>query len=323
MVTLALQDETSNDGPQSTSATAKSMLDLSVRTFAGYAAEPVFIPGLFETPHVWQEIKDRLGVPDAMCLDLPGHIAAPASDNGGNAVRERQQVEDWIDEAADRIADTYPAEPVVLVGHSTGSLLALALAARHPDRVCGVVAVGGLIAGDRGWRFDPYAGMMKIPGIGRPLGRVFWSAWLSSPERFRRGIASAAGFELDTPWAEEMRKALSGCDPDAISAFAEWVLTADIEHLLGKVEAPILSLIGTRDRVVTPLHQLRLLRKAPNAQAMLFDGGHLLFAEHPAPVVIALDAWLRRCATPGPAVLSGTGPAPPDLAQVTARLAEG
>lgn len=264
--------------------------------FPGFLAEPVFLPGLFETPHVWQDIKKRLGRPDAMCLDLPGHLATSPATGRGAGVEDGPAIDDWIDETAARIRTAHNGAAVVLVGHSTGGLLALALAARHPDLVAGLVVVGALTAGDRGRRFDICASAMKIPGIGLPLGRALWAAWLSSPETFRRGIVSAAGLNLDTPWAEDMRKALSGCDPDAIGAFTDWVLTADIEHLLEKVDAPILSLIGTRDRVVTPQHQLRLLRKAPNAQAMLLDGGHLLFAEHPEPVVVAIEAWLRRCA---------------------------
>ncbi|SNT23381.1 alpha/beta fold hydrolase [Tropicimonas sediminicola] len=253
--------------------------------------EPVFLPGLFETPHVWADIIHRLDLADPLCLDLPGHGAA----DWGERLRPKLRIDAWLDAAARSIEQRHGETGVVLVGHSTGGLLALALAARRPELISGLFLVGALTSGDRGRRFDPCARAMMLPGIGRPLARLFWSAWLRTPARFRRGLDAAAGMALDAPWAEDMRRALLGCDPDAVSACAEWVLTADIGHLLERVDAPVLSLIGTRDIVVPPHHQLELIRKAPKAQAMLIDGGHLLFAESPGDVATALRGWLQHC----------------------------
>jgi pimeloyl-ACP methyl ester carboxylesterase len=255
----------------------------------------VFLPGLFETPHVWRDIIDRLGLEDPLCLDLPGHVPRQSS----KQVRTDLRTGAWLDDIARRIGRRHRHRPVVLVGHSTGGLLALQLAERHPSLVSGLFLVGALTSGDRGRWFDPVAHAMTVAAIGRPLSRAIWSVWLGSPRRFRRWIDMAAGAHVDLQGAEAMRRTLRACDPDAISACAEWVIQADIRDILGRINAPILSLIGARDRVVAPHHQLDLIRRAPNAQAMLMNGGHLLFAERPEDAVTALCGWLLHCGRTG------------------------
>ena len=65
-------------------------------------------------------------------MDLSGH--------GDSSWRETYRPEDWLDEAV-AVLDAAGSRRPVVVGHSRGGRQALALAARHPERVAAAVVL--------------------------------------------------------------------------------------------------------------------------------------------------------------------------------------
>lgn len=73
----------------------------------------------------------------ALAVDLPGHgVSAPAEDG--------EYSPEAIAAEAGSLLDALDLRPVVLVGHSYGSLVAIALAARRPADVVGILLVEAL-----------------------------------------------------------------------------------------------------------------------------------------------------------------------------------
>lgn len=264
----------------------------------------VFLPGLFETPEMWAPLTAPLS-PRPMHVDLPGHrpgdsAAAVTADLGSGA---------WFDRVAERIRRRSQGRPAVIVGHSTGAMLAIRLARHHPELVHSLVLVNALTCGHRDRTRDRLGSLIRHALIGPAAFRTLWHLWLSTPFTFRKGFTTSAARPAHLPEAEPMRARLLACDPAAVRACALWVLQTSVAEDLAHVRAPLLALIGRADPVVPPLHQLRLVQRAPNAQAQLLEGGHLLYAENPAHLRRVLWSWPLHAAR-GAATAWGQSPAP-------------
>jgi len=70
---------------------------------------------------------------DAVALDLPGFGSAPVPETVWGTPEYAEAVAAMLDEMAER---------VVVLGHSFGGRIAVQLAARNPDRICGLVLSG-------------------------------------------------------------------------------------------------------------------------------------------------------------------------------------
>lgn len=250
----------------------------------------VFLPGLFETPAIWTPLHRRMADRFIHNLDLPGHLPGerPAQLSrdlpSGEAVRTLSQ----------RLNAASGGRPCHLVGHSSGGLLALMLAAREPGLIASLVLVGTPFAGHRGLRRDAWAELLKRERLVRWMLPTLWRGGLSSRARFRRILRSVLPEDALPRVPDGMRLALMRCDPQAVRQFAAWVLAQDATGLLQEVSVPALVIIGRDDRVVPARHQIDLLKALPRAQARIVPGGHLPFVEHPVAFERTLRAWMAQ-----------------------------
>jgi pimeloyl-ACP methyl ester carboxylesterase len=92
----------------------------------------VFVHGGGAHAHWWTHVAatfaDQFRV---VALDLSGH--------GDSTHRDRYVLEQWTDEVIAVAADADMSGPPVIVGHSMGGFVTIATAARHGDRISGVV----------------------------------------------------------------------------------------------------------------------------------------------------------------------------------------
>lgn len=162
--------------------------------------------------------------------------------------------------------------PADLLGWSDGGIVALFLAARHPERVRRVV-VSGANARLDGMEPAAVRGMRDTP-----------------PERMARDLAA-------------LREAYAAASPDGAGhwpvvvakARAMWLAPVGLEPAdLARIAAPTLLVAGDRD-LVRPEHEVELLRSIRSAQLLILPGtGHRTFdarADWVLPVVWSfLDA---------------------------------
>lgn len=216
----------------------------------------------------------------------------------GHSTRPRRRIwtpgaqADLLHEALRRLGVERP----VVVGHSWGTLVALALAWRHPDAVRRLVLMSGYyfpsfrldvlllsppalpILGDLiRYTISPLLGRLMLPLI---LRRLFAPAPVPQHlANFPFGLAlrpwqlraSAAEAALMIPWAVAFRR-----------------------HLR-KVRTPALILAGTGDRLITTRNQsARLGAVLPHGEFRAIAGvGHMVHHSAPDQVVEAIEAAAR------------------------------
>jgi haloalkane dehalogenase len=104
------------------------------------AATVVFLHGNPTSSYLWRHVIAELA-PKARCLapDLIGMGDSGTSSSGYRFVDHRRYLDAWFEAV---VGD----EPIFLVIHDWGSALGFDWAYRHPDQVCGIVYMEGVVA---------------------------------------------------------------------------------------------------------------------------------------------------------------------------------
>jgi pimeloyl-ACP methyl ester carboxylesterase len=201
-------------------------------------------------------------------------------------------------------APHHNVERPVLVGHSTGAAVALALALAHPARVAAVVTLGGYFFSARGEGAHP-GRILNIPVLGPllqativvPLGLTL------APLVLRHVFAPG---RVDEPYA---RVATSlAVRPGHLAADSAEI--ADVEQGLrklapryGELGVPIVAVHGLADGVVSSGQSVRLCQLAPRCELVLVDdAGHQPHFTRPEIVLEAVATAWRRAAGAAPSL---------------------
>jgi pimeloyl-ACP methyl ester carboxylesterase len=221
-----------------------------------------------------------------LALDLPGHMRS-----AGPALTTVQAMADWVLAAMDAAG----VQRAALVGHSMGSLIALAAAARAPERATALAMLGScvpmpvpqalldlskndpLAAIDRvvSFSFSTLAAKPSYPGPG---------VWL-------RGAARALMRQM---LAAQDDAALFHTDFTACNAYTDGLQAAST------VTCPAHLVLGQFDQMTQP-RAARAVADALKAQVHTVPAGHHLMAECPDAVLHALRLVLRSTADATPA----------------------
>lgn len=209
---------------------------------------------------------------DSIAVDLPGH-----GESDGPPYKTIAEYADWLGDEIRRTG----AEPVALVGHSMGSLVALETAARNPDMVSHLVLIGtsarmavnaDLLAAARARDASAAAMVIKwtLPrdsGYGRPKN---WA--LALAESFIEAAASG----------------ILANDLDASNDYANTLQVA------AKVRCPTLLLLGENDKMTPPTRAQPLAAALSDARIVIVEKvGHMVPLEKPAEVNEAITLFLK------------------------------
>ncbi len=164
-----------------------------------------------------------------LCLRLPGHGVAPPRDEPNDCVA-------WLADAEAgllRLVDEGAGQPVALVGLSMGGLLALQLAARHPERVGRVVALAPALQ------------------VSTQLSWIFWALGLAysilPASLFERRMGKGESNITDP----EARASNPKSPPFMLRTFLSFdELRLATRAIVGDVHQPILLLHGRLDTTV-------------------------------------------------------------------------
>ncbi|MFN8721546.1 MAG: alpha/beta fold hydrolase [Rhodospirillales bacterium] len=162
--------------------------------------------------------------------------------------------------------------PMVLVGHSVGGGMAIAAAARMPDRVRAVVTM---------------AAQSFVEDRTRDGIRAAEAAFRDPAQRARleRHHGRNTGWALDA-WIGTWLS----------PAFAGWTLDAD----LVRVRCPVLAIHGDADEYGSTAHAARIAAGVPGPAGTLVvaGGGHFPHRERPAETADAVARFLGRVGEP-------------------------
>jgi pimeloyl-ACP methyl ester carboxylesterase len=261
----------------------------------------VLVHGLGGSHLNWMRVAPQLTrYGRVLAPDLPGFGRTPAAGHpttvGGYA--------DFLD----RVIDQTCTEPVVLVGNSMGGLVALAEAARHPQRVAGLVLVDAVLPGPWRRRRPPLVVLAFVSYLVPTLGR-----WVLHHVRDRLSVedlvAGAIRLLAQRPelipadvieaHIELERERGRSRDNDAAyvqaahSIAGALVNRVGFRRLIGRVSAPTLIVHGDADRLVRADAARKAQRRRRDWELhVLDDVGHIPMLEVPHQFLEILNAWL-------------------------------
>lgn len=213
-------------------------------------------------------------------IELPGHGSAPDWDD----------TRDFSDQALEIALDALPPDPVPLIGHSFGAVLALRLAVERPSRVSSLVliepvffaAAKGTWAHDKAMRdMEPYA---KKLAAGSPAmaAKAFTDVW-----------------DRETPWDEipARQKEYLRSRIHLVKA-GDPLLLDDAPHILSpgrleKLDMPVTIIDGGDSHPVIEKIIVTIGDRMPNAEWITVPGaGHMVPLTHPKAVAQAVEGRL-------------------------------
>ncbi|HEX8951815.1 MAG TPA: alpha/beta fold hydrolase [Polyangia bacterium] len=253
----------------------------------------VLIHGWMMTHWYFRPLLDALGGErELFAIDLPGF---------GESDRPSRAAFGYdAGSFADIVAatlDTLGVARADVLGHSMGGGVAVALAARHPERVQRLVAVAAAV-----YRLElttPLAKLALLPVVGRHLARVGLTR--RSFARACRAESVRDGRCLDDEWIDYFWARLErpGGHDAAHTCLTVLTSAADNNGDPGRVRAPTLLVWGDEDRLVPLGHGKRLARAIAGARLEVVPAsGHMPFIERTEEFLRVLRPFLAAPASP-------------------------
>ncbi len=220
--------------------------------------------------------------------DLRGHGTSSVRAGRGTRFGYHQLVALDLEAMVATERRSHPERPVFLLGHSLGGQLAALFAARHPERVRGIVLVAACSVYHRGYPGLARAGVL----LATQAAALLATAWGYFPgRRLRFAGNESAGVMRD--WARQARTGrydLEGTEEDH-------------EGRLAGLELPLLAVSVDNDRLAPPSAIDHLCAKLPGARLTRWHYGateagpsarldHFRWVRHGAPLAAYVRAWV-------------------------------
>lgn len=181
-------------------------------------------------------------------------------------------------EDLEAVADRLELERFPLLGISQGAAVSIEYAARHPERVSGLILFGGYAAG---WRHTTTDDEKARREAVRDLTRVGWGT--DNPayrhifsQTFMPGVSPD-----ELAWFDEFQRLTTS--PENAARFQDAFGDIDVRHRLGDVKAPTLVLHSTGDQRIPVSDGRYIARAIPGAQFVPLDSrNHVLVGYEPA-----------------------------------------
>jgi len=238
----------------------------------------LFLHGLGGGHHAWDAQLQhfaKLGYA-AHAWDQPGY--------GHSAMVEPYDLEQ-VTAALARLIQSL-GEPVVLVGHSMGGLIAQEAYFRHPQLVKALALCFTSAAFVGGSNF---AKQFVAERIG-PLDDGKSMADLAA-----QNMPTHRGGKSDPAGVEHAQRIMAEIPPETYRKAVHLLTTFDRRADLAKIAVPTLLVAGSDDKTAPPAIMASMQRKVPGSELVVLEGcGHLGPMDQPAEFNAALERFLRK-----------------------------
>ena len=234
----------------------------------------LFLHGLGGGHHAWGRqlpYFGGLGYP-SHAWDQPGY--------GHSQIVEPYDLE-HISAALARLIESLSSEPVVLIGHSMGGLIAQEAYVRHPRLIKALVL-----------SFTSPA----FAGGGSEFTRQFIAARVAPLEQGKT-MAQIAAQLIPTMGSNSKlaEQIMASVPPETYRKAVHLLTTFDRRQELANIKVPALLIAGSEDKTAPPAVMERMAQKIPGAEYVLLDGcGHLGPMDQPEAFNAALLSFLQR-----------------------------
>jgi len=204
-----------------------------------------------------------------LLVDLPGH--------GLSEMPNPFSLDRAVD-AMEQALDAETSEPVILVGHSVGGLVATRLALEHPERVRALVLVETALA-------------PQFSGHDR-------EALLAALDHDYRGLLRTAytAFGRDSAQGLALYREVAALDSSAMKRWIRLALTADLSHAVAGLRVPVLAILAERSWPVGEPWRVTAealgYARVPRLEPMrIANCGHFVMLDRPADVARAIERF--------------------------------
>lgn len=252
----------------------------------------LMVPGLSSGAWVWgQMVRDLAPSHTVYVVTLPGFDGRPAVAG------------DPFDAARGALAELISARKLVkpvVIGHSLGATLGLALAQDLPQDIGGVVAIDGLPVFPRTEDTPPEQRAAMAEGVRRQMAAVTGPAFAARQRHYMRSIGM-----VDIGKADDAASLSARSDPAAVAAWVGATLARDLRPGLAGIRAPVLVLVPyfAPDAVVlndiTVADKLAYYRElmsgTPRLEVAAIDKArHFAMIDQPEAVAAAVRRFLEQ-----------------------------
>lgn len=271
-----------------------------IRAWTNDASGPTVLlsNGLGTNPHSW---------PDFLSPTSDVHIVSWNHRGVGGSARpadKRVDLDSYVEDAL-AVMDDAGIESAVIAGWSAGVTVAFELAARHPERVDGILAVAGVPGNTYATMLAPF----KVPPIiakrimanlthagklggsyAHPLSRnIPWTTWTANLLRRSRMIRP----EADPEDLRILMQEFCRTDPGWYAHLALGILKQRRIPLSG-IRVPVTFLAGKYDILTGSRDMLTASQRIPGSRFRELAASHFIPIEFPALVTAELLDLLER-----------------------------
>jgi pimeloyl-ACP methyl ester carboxylesterase len=255
----------------------------------------ILIPGLASGAWVWADTVKQLQESHVVyTVTLPGF-------NGQPAIEGRVMKEALL--SLKGLILTQKLDKPVLIGHSLGGVLALALAENEPNLISGVISIDGL---------PVFPGTDAMPIAQRPAMAESIKASMAGLDAQKFAAQQLQYMQhigvLDGATAEKLAKLSARSDPAASAEYMAETLALDLRPDLGKIRVPVLviSPYNAPDGATQNLSEnaktdyyRALMKGAPKVEVVsIAPARHFVMFDQPKLVSGAIDSYLKTLGAP-------------------------
>jgi pimeloyl-ACP methyl ester carboxylesterase len=251
-------------------------------------APVVLLHGLSDSALSFQPVLEQLSTAvHAYALTQRGHHGSDAPPSGYEADQLARDVLAFMDAVG--------LERAVIAGHSLGALVALRAAALGPERVTGLVLIGGFATGPSNPQVLELAEVLD--GLSDPI----------DPELVASFQASTAVAPVSPAFIEAMVEGSLQVPADVWRQLLAGFLAADPLEDAARVSVPVLVVHGEQDAYVPAADPEVFVRALPAARSVTYEAtGHAIHWERPERFTADLEAFVVDCRSGALQTVNGT-----------------
>ena len=219
-------------------------------------------------------------------LDGTGELFGPllqalGDDSPTSVVRYGSEL--TFDEYVESAGKALPDQCVVIAESFSGPV-AIALAARHPANIRGLVLCAT-------FAISPFRTLLRAARI---VPKRLFRPSLLLPSMVQHFCFSGASLAVrPSPVA-----VVSTVPPAIMRARLACLAATDVRPLLPRIATPALYLRASNDRIVSARRSLELTSLLPNVKVTEIDGPHLLLQARPRECAAAITNFVQACTRP-------------------------
>jgi magnesium chelatase accessory protein len=248
----------------------------------------LLLHGTGAATHSWRDLLPLLARDfHVVAPDLPGHgfteaperdrLSLPAMARGLTALLGRLGV-----------------EPEGIVGHSAGAAIAMQMVLTGAVAPSCLISLNGAFLPFKGVASQIFPSVARLLVLNPLVPRLF--AWRAGSTEAVTQLLAGTGSRLDARGQDLYQRLFSNRVHIAstLGMMANWDLEA-LGRSFGRVDLPVLLVVGASDRAVPPSDAREVARRLPDARIETVPGaGHLVHEEKPAEIAALVGAEMLR-----------------------------